>query len=102
MKTIVLCRPERQIVLGVPVLFLVGTLCHFVYHLSGELFLVGLFVPVNESVWEHLKMVLWPTILWWSIFYAAAGRHQSIDAPAWFAGALGAVLSAQATIVLTF
>lgn len=60
MKAIVLGKAERQILVGVPVLFLAGTLLHFLYGLSGEFFLVGLLAPVNESVWEHLKLALWP------------------------------------------
>ena len=58
MKAIVLGKAERQILAGVPVLFLAGTLIHFLYGLSGEFFLVGLLAPVNESVWEHLKLAL--------------------------------------------
>ena len=38
---------------------LAGTALHFAYDwcLSP---LVGLFAPVNESVWEHLKLLFWP------------------------------------------
>lgn len=35
-----------------------GTLWHFVYEWSGENFLLGLVSPVNESVFEHLKLLL--------------------------------------------
>lgn len=35
---------------------IVGTLLHFTYEWSGKLALVGLLSPVNESVWEHLKL----------------------------------------------
>lgn len=102
MKAIVLGRIERQILLGVPLLFLAGALCHFLYPLSGEAFVLGLFVPVNESVWEHLKMALWPMALWWSFCYAGTSRRQEIDVPAWFAGMLCAILTAQVTILLLF
>ena len=36
-----------------------GTAMHFVYPLCPSP-LVGLFAPVNESVWEHLKLLFWP------------------------------------------
>lgn len=38
---------------------LAGTGLHFAYALCPAP-LVGLFAPVNESVWEHLKLLFWP------------------------------------------
>ena len=40
-----------------------GTLLHFTYQWSGELPLVGAFSAVNESVWEHTKLVFVPLFL---------------------------------------
>lgn len=36
---------------------------HFIYKLSGENSIAALFVPVNESPWEHLKMLFFPFAL---------------------------------------
>lgn len=41
-----------------------GTLMHFLYKWSGGMVIAGIFCPVNESVWEHLKMIFYPFILW--------------------------------------
>jgi len=38
---------------------LAGTALHFAYDWCPSP-LVGLFAPVNESVWEHLKLLFWP------------------------------------------
>lgn len=46
-----------------------GTLLHFVYEWSGENPIVGLFAPVNESTWEHMKMLFFPAVLY--LVYAA-------------------------------
>lgn len=46
-----------------------GTLWHFVYEWSGENFLFGLVSPVNESVFEHLKLLLVPVFLFTLIQY---------------------------------
>ena len=35
---------------------ILGSLLHFTFELSGGSKLVALFSPVNESVWEHLKL----------------------------------------------
>lgn len=42
----------------------VGSLSHFVYHWTGQNFLAGLFTPVNETVWEHLKLLFFPALLY--------------------------------------
>ena len=42
----------------------IGTLSHFFYQWSGENFLIGLLSPVNETVWEHLKLLFFPALLY--------------------------------------
>lgn len=39
---------------------IVGTLLHFTYKFFGENNFVALFSAVNESVWEHLKLLFFP------------------------------------------
>lgn len=41
-----------------------GTVMHFVYEWSGKNPVIGLFAPVNESTWEHLKLLFFPAALW--------------------------------------
>lgn len=41
----------------------VGTLLHFLYEWSGESVIVGLFSAVNESIFEHMKLLLFPMLL---------------------------------------
>ena len=43
---------------------LLGILAHFLYDLSHENKILGLFTAVNESTWEHIKIALTPTLLW--------------------------------------
>lgn len=42
---------------------ILGTLLHFTYELSGGNGFVGAFSAVNESVWEHLKLLFFPMLL---------------------------------------
>lgn len=51
---------------------LLGLFLHFAYELSGENPIVGLFALVNESVWEHLKLLFFPMIALtiWDAFVA--------------------------------
>ncbi len=49
------------------VIGILGTLGHFLYEWSGENRIVGYFFSVNESTWEHLKLLFFPTVIY-SVF----------------------------------
>lgn len=40
-----------------------GTLLHFTYDWSGQNPIVGAFSSVNESTWEHLKLLFFPMLI---------------------------------------
>lgn len=42
---------------------ILGTLLHFTYKFFGENIFVASFSAVNESVWEHLKLLFFPMLL---------------------------------------
>ena len=48
---------------GFAVVSLLGTLLHFVYEWTGESILAAPFSGVNESTWEHMKLLYWPLLL---------------------------------------
>ena len=50
--------------------WIVGTLFHFLYDWSGEAIWAALFTPVNESIWEHLKLLFFPTLFFFCLEYA--------------------------------
>ena len=50
--------------LGILFTIVVGTLLHFTYDWSGNNPLVGLFSAVDESTFEHLKLLLTPFFLY--------------------------------------
>lgn len=66
MKTLKCC-----LIIGIIVVIITGTLAHFVYEWTGNNSVAGLFVPVNESVWEHMKLLFFPMLL-----YAVSARHK--------------------------
>lgn len=41
---------------------ILGVLFHFIYEWSGENAVAGLFFPINESTWEHLKLIFFPIL----------------------------------------
>jgi hypothetical protein len=56
-----------------------GTLAHFTYEFSGKNLLVGIFTPINESAWEHMKLIFYPGIL--SVFILK--RIMKMDSNTW-------------------
>jgi len=46
---------------------LAGSGLHFAYHASGCAWFMGWLVAVNESVYEHLKLLIFPLLVWWLI-----------------------------------
>ena len=40
-----------------------GTLLHYLYEWTGESVIVGLFSAVNESIFEHMKLLFFPMLL---------------------------------------
>ncbi len=62
---------KKFCVIGFFVTTVLGILSHFVYDWTGRGFLVGLFFPVNESTWEHMKLLFFPMFL----FALVAGKR---------------------------
>lgn len=60
--------------IGILWTLVLGTLSHFFYQWSHESMLVGLFSPVNESVWEHLKLLFFPALAYMLIEQKAMGK----------------------------
>lgn len=48
---------------GFAVTSLLGTLLHFLYEWLDESVWVAPFSGVNESTWEHMKLLFWPMLL---------------------------------------
>ena len=49
--------------MGFAVTSLAGTLLHFLYEWLGEAAWIAPFSGVNESTWEHMKLLFWPMFL---------------------------------------
>lgn len=56
-------------------IMLVGTLLHFTFGWSNNNLLVGIFSPINESIWEHLKLLFFPMLISTIIGYFYTGKH---------------------------
>ena len=68
---------KRFCIIGFFVTTVLGILSHFVYDWIGRGFLIGLFFPVNESTWEHMKLLFFPMFL----FALVAGKRMERQYP---------------------
>ena len=51
-----------------------GTFLHFLFDLTGHSRIVALFSAVNESIWEHMKLVYYPMFLFALVERRFAGK----------------------------
>jgi hypothetical protein len=64
--------------LGVVVVSVLGTLSHFAYEWLGRNPVVALFCPVNESTWEHIKLLFFPMLLY-TLCLSAKERNREVQ-----------------------
>ena len=62
---------SKLFILGCILAILLGVILHFAYDFLNKPFIFGLFIPVNESIWEHLKLALVPMTVFGIIFLLA-------------------------------
>lgn len=88
-----LTRPQKHILIGTPIIFIFAFIIHFIFEWTNANKVIGLFAPVNESVWEHTKLAILPTIIWWGMYYYFNNRKENINKNSWFTASLGSVIT---------
>ncbi len=51
-----------------------GTFLHFLFDLTGGNVIAALFSAVNESIWEHMKLLFYPMLVFALIAYRVWGK----------------------------
>lgn len=77
---------------------ILGTFLHFTYELFGKNILVAPFCAINESVWEHLKLLFFPMLLNTLLGYFYIGKK----APNFLCSKLLGILLSMLFIVIFF
>lgn len=65
---------KKSEIIGTLVTIIAGFILHFTYELSGENTFAALFSPVNESTWEHLKLLFFPYVIFTIVSYFYVGK----------------------------
>lgn len=85
-------------IVGAVFTMIFGTLLHFLWAWTGYSRITAIFSAVNESTWEHLKLLFFPFAVFTIIEYFLYGREKSC----FFTVKLRAVLLGMAVIVTVF
>ncbi len=83
---------------GIIFTIVIGTLLHFIYELSLENPIAGVFGSVNESTWEHLKLLFWPMFFYTLIGYFIFGKKYEN----YFTAVLKGIIVGLLTIIIIF
>lgn len=87
---------KKYLTIGIPILFIIGSIFHFIYQWSGNNILIGFISPINESIWEHLKLVLIPMTIYWLIYPLI---NPDIQKNKWYFSLLISLISSILTII---
>ena len=63
-----------EIISGI-LIMIFGTLLHFTFEWSNNNLLIGTFSAINESTWEHLKLLFFPMLITTIIGYFIKGKE---------------------------
>ncbi len=55
---------KKYTIIGIIFVIAAGFIWHFVYDWSGNSYVLGFFFPVNESTWEHMKLLFFPMLIY--------------------------------------
>lgn len=55
---------KQYTIIGIFFVLITGTLAHFLYDWTGNNYIVGPFTPINESIWEHMKLLFFPMLIY--------------------------------------
>jgi Family of unknown function (DUF6512) len=92
-------KVKKWEMVGIIIIILLGTLSHFAYDWSNQHPFLALITPINESVWEHLKLAFYPILIYASIEYLLIGDPNKNFL---FAKILGAITACMLIIFLFY
>lgn len=75
-----------------------GTLLHFLFDWTGGAVLAALFSAVNESIWEHMKLLFYPMLLFAGIEYRLLGKEN----PSFWCVKLAGIMAGLALIPVVY
>ncbi len=84
---------KSHTILGIILVSISGTLLHFAYEFTNRNPVIALFVPINESTWEHMKLIFFPMLIY-TVFSnkKLSSKYPCIHSASYFGILLGTIL----------
>ncbi len=79
--------------------WILGTILHFLYEWSEDNKIIASFSAVNESTWEHLKLVFFPMLITTIVGFLVIGKDNK---KFWCAKTIGIILAMSFIIVFFY
>lgn len=79
--------------------WILGTILHFLYEWSGDNKIIASFSAVNESTWEHLKLVFFSMLITTIVGFLVIGKDNK---KFWCAKTIGIILAMSFIIVFFY
>lgn len=89
---------KKYVWIGILFCLILGSLSHFFYSWTLSNPIVGIFCPVSESAWEHMKLVFFPVLLYSGILCLLCQK----ELPALFSSCLAGTLAGTLFIPVFF
>lgn len=72
--TFIMKKLKQFTIAGIIFVIITGSLAHFFYDWTGENHIIGFFTPVNESIWEHMKLLFFPMLIYALFLISVFGK----------------------------
>ncbi|HOO68037.1 MAG TPA: DUF6512 family protein [Bacilli bacterium] len=69
---------KKWVIFNILFIIIVGSLSHFIYGGSDSNKIIGIFVAVNESTWEHMKLLMFPMLILMVVEYPFLKSNKNI------------------------
>ncbi|MBR2472120.1 MAG: hypothetical protein IKB55_05500 [Clostridia bacterium] len=93
---------EKWIYISVPLIVILSAAgCH-IYNFTNQAEILAPFVSINKSVWEYLKTLFYPVLMFWTAAYFARYKLKISRTGALSGAALSAIVSPIMTVMLYY
>lgn len=93
---------EKWIYISVPLIIALSAAGRHIYNLTNQAEILAPFVSINKSVWEYLKTLFFPILMFWTTAYFARYRLKISREAAVVCAAMSAIVSPLITVMLYY
>ena len=93
---------EKWIYISVPLIVSLSAAGRHIYKLTNQAEILAPFVPINKSIWEYLKTLFYPVLMFWIAAYFARYKLKISRADILASAALSGVVLPIMTVMLYY